>query len=138
MRGAQQFLEQNRFLDVDFGGFVESKSTPGKKYFVSKKGNQWFCECVAGLMKHLCSHIKELANKMGEGDKCFYCGITRYAAGSLERHHVYRRSTHPEFKEDHEKIMLLCRQCHERATADHKFEVNLQKIWEIKKGQNQK
>ena len=62
---------------------------------------------------------------------CFYCGIPSSVTG-LDRHHVIRRSAAPERIEDETNIMFLCRQHHDRATNDKKFEILLQKLWNQK------
>lgn len=132
MKATKQALERVKYRNMEFGGYVASRTQKGVQYFVRKVKGEWFCDCTAGQMRQQCFHIQKMAEKLGEGEKCFYCGTTYYAAGGLDRHHVYRRSTHPELIDDPRNIMLLCRRDHDRATVNPEFEQQLQQIWELK------
>ena len=134
MKGAQQYLREHMWDDAEIGGMVPSNSDPSKRYFVYKSfaDGKWHCNCTAGLMGGTCSHKKTMAEKFGEGDKCFYCGTTRWAAGGLDRNHVLLRGTNPDKIHDETNIMLLCRKDHDRFHSDVEFRENLQKIWEKK------
>lgn len=119
---------------MEFGGYVISNSNPGKKYFVWYDGTKWNCDCMSGEMGHECLHKRKMAIeivKTHEEKECFYCGKTFWIQG-LDQHHVYRRSTHPELKDDPKNIMWLCRQHHDKATLEKEFEENLQKLWKIR------
>lgn len=134
MKGAQQWLKEHQWDDAELGGMVPSNSQEGKFYFVYKawSDKQWHCNCTAGLMNKDCIHKTKMTERFGEGDKCFYCGVTRWAAGGLDRNHVLLRGTNPELIHDESNIMLLCRTHHNRFHDDTEFQKNLQKIWETK------
>jgi len=132
MKAAQQYINQHRFDNVEFGGFVKSNSGRGH-YFVSKINGKWYCNCTAGMMKQDCKHIEYMATKVGEGDKCFNCGTSAWAAGGLDENHVLLRSTHPELIDDPDNKMKLCRKCHDRFHSDTEFQTNLQTIWKMRK-----
>ena len=124
---------RNKILgEMTVGGYVPSKSNPQTKHFVFKDKDGWHCDCIAGSMGALCHHKKIMAERTGETGVCWYCGTTEWAAGGLESHHIFRRSTHPEIKKDLKYQALLCKKCHNRATNDHEFEDNLQNIWRLK------
>lgn len=136
MRESKLYLENLKWKGVELGGYIPSKSDPDTKHFVSKRNGKWECDCIAGQMRRECSHVKKMAEQMNESHKCFYCGTSFYAAGGLDQHHVYRRSTHPELadlNQHPENRMLLCRRCHDRVTSDPEFEENLQIIWSLRK-----
>lgn len=135
MKESKKYINLSRLEGLEFGGYVESLSSPGTKYFVSKKTDGWHCECISFLSGNLvCRHIKQLAKLMAHEDKhCFYCDTSKLAAGHLEAHHVFRRSTSPELKDDPENLMLLCPKCHYRATHEREFEVLLQTLWQLRK-----
>ena len=136
MEFSKLFIERLRDSSInEFGVYVNSNSTPEKKYFVAKRKGKWECDCVAGMMRKECKHIKRVAKERNESEKCFYCGTTKYAVGTLDGHHIYRRSTNPElknFSDTPENEMKLCRTCHDRATNDLEFEKQLQNIWEMR------
>ena len=57
---------------------------------------------------------------------CRWCGRKD---GSFEAHHLYRRSTHPELKDNPAVLVDLCFECHRRATDNHAFEEILQRAF---------
>lgn len=61
---------------------------------------------------------------MREGT-CQWCGV--YA--STHRHHLHKRSTHPELREDERNIAELCPACHGRAHNDRDFLKKLQEVF---------
>lgn len=135
MKGAQQYIYDKTKREAEYWDLVHSESTPGKKYIVykDKKNQEWHCNCTAGQIAGLCKHIKLMAEKYGEGDKCFYCGVTRWAAGGLDRNHVIMKGVDVSKANDEENIMMLCRRHHDRFHADQEFKENLQKLWREKK-----
>ena len=128
MKQSKVYIEKRKWDRVERAAYVPSKSQPGTFHFVARRSEIWECDCTAGLMKQLCSHVRFMLEATGEGAKCFYCGTTFYAAGGLDKHHLFRRSTHPDLISDPGNLILLCRKCHDRATNDHKFEENLQRV----------
>ena len=133
MQESKKFLKLRSFQDIDFGAKVKSKSNPGKTHWVYKKEGNWYCDCVAGLMKKECRHIKKVMKMINEDSKCFSCGTSAYAAGGLDRNHVLLRGTNPELIKDDDNICLLCRKCHNRFHNEIEFRTNIQTIWRRRK-----
>ncbi len=42
---------------------VASNSDPSKKYKVTKRGNEWSCECAGFGFRRKCSHIEKMKGK---------------------------------------------------------------------------
>ena len=59
MKNSQIFIERQRTDDAEYVFWVKSKSHPDKEYLVTKKNEEWECNCTAGMMKRLCSHVKK-------------------------------------------------------------------------------
>ena len=131
MKNSQIFIEKKMIDGSEYHFKVKSNSDPNREYLVIKKDEIWDCNCVAGTMGVLCSHIKSKMKEVHEGSKCFYCGTTAWKAG-LDRHHVRRRGRRPDLIKDDKNIMLLCREHHDKATTDRQFEENLIRIWDLR------
>jgi hypothetical protein len=59
---------------------------------------------------------------------CKWCGNQ-----ASDMHHLFRRSTSPQLKEDPNNLIPLCRLCHKYATENREFERLLQEKFFLKK-----
>lgn len=59
---------------------------------------------------------------------CFWCGIPDFVS-PLEEHHVFKRGTNPELRENKKNKCLLCPQCHRRTENSHAFLELIQERW---------
>jgi hypothetical protein len=57
-------------------------------------------------------------------NKCIYCG-----SDSFELHHLYKRGTNPELKDEKENLVPLCNSCHRRTEEDMDFLRGLQEVF---------
>lgn len=64
--------------------------------------------------------------------ECFYCGCPE-GVRPIHIHHVFKRSTHPELKDDKENLCPLCWQCHFKTESSNAFLKEIQQLWNIKK-----
>lgn len=63
---------------------------------------------------------------------CSYCGNQP----GTEQHHLLKRSTHPELKDDPKNLVRLCHVCHRRTEEDAGFLKALQEIYYFWKSMN--
>lgn len=61
-----------------------------------------------------------------QDSECEWCGTKTYLEGG-EVHHLYRRSTHKHLIDNLDNLVVLCRDCHFKATNDRNFEEKLQR-----------
>jgi hypothetical protein len=59
---------------------------------------------------------------------CKWCG-----RAAVDMHHLFRRSTSPQLKDDPNNVIPLCRLCHKYATEVREFEKMLQEKFFLKK-----
>lgn len=65
---------------------------------------------------------------MEDDIKCSWCGNEP----ATDEHHLFRRSTNPQLKEDANNIIRLGPNCHKYATENREFEVLLQEYFFLK------
>lgn len=53
---------------------------------------------------------------------CRWCGNKE----ASERHHLFKRGSHPELIKDVKNLIWLCNECHQKTELDRKFLVLLQ------------
>ncbi len=135
MNNSKLFIENLYTEGAEIVFHIESKTKQNKEHIVAKKNGKWNCSCIANRMGNECSHIKMIIKETNEDKKCFFCGITWWAANGLEPHHLYRKSLYPETIGTEKEIRIwLCREHHNMATNDAEFENNLIKTYKLKYG----
>ena len=57
---------------------------------------------------------------MNQDEVCAHCGYPCYL-DHCEKHHIYKRSTHPHLKHDKRNLITLCPLCHRLTETDNSF-----------------
>lgn len=65
---------------------------------------------------------------MRQDRECHFCGKPE-TVERVEAHHVFRRGSHPELKNEKGVLMLLCVTHHRLTESSHEFYKKIQDLW---------